>query len=1302
MKKNLLICAVVLLSVHSTFGQVILEADDSLTFPKSNPNSNLQRNSLIDSDNDGVPDEIDLDDDNDGILDSDECVVAINLSGNSTVLTATDETDVRVGEKVLYVNAIMKDNVYYDIVFTLLEKSNPNIQVEVETGISARYLNAYRNDYIRYKLDLVEKGSATLSNPNGTPAKITDIILTLADVDSYRGYNFTEVTGIEMDLPTSPNSHYLTPGTLLEQNGFVSGGPSANHAMYRLIPLSGTSNWRNNLPSNSRDLENRANYKYDEFTTLNAVFGVTGGYNRALSGVRKNYFDIASPCDEDNDAFVNRIDIDSDNDGIPDNVEAQPTLTYQAPSVTVDANGIPTNYGGTGLSPLVDTDGDGLKDFKDLDSENDGIPDIEENGMANAVIPLDTDGDGLDDAFEGSNINDFADVNDEIDDPTDLTVLPDSDSNLFTGGDLDYRDFITFPTNSIIDFDGVDDYVDANVNMTNANQITLMSWVKLDNAFVNKGHIVGEDLFRITVTNTRQPVLEMLVTYGYGNPLYSATITSSVVLEKNKWYHIAAVFNSSTGLAKLYINGEPDECVYLGDYLYLKTYTAATNNFTMGKLANTNTNLYKGCIDEVRVFSKALTASQIQGMVYQEIVEKDANVSGAIIPKPVIDMSTNAVIPWSALEAYYTFTDVIRSTSPDNSANTNTAYLHYITTREEQTAPMPYKTVSDGAWTETATWLNGDVWDINDISSNKPWGIVNIKNDVSTDDSHQHLGLIIDDGKNLLVNDDNAITNTYYLELNGSIDLQNDSQLVQTKTSDLVTSANGHILRRQEGTKNQYWYNYWGAPIGTQKATSLGNDNALVNNSNNSNFSLGMLKYGDGRAVQFTNAHQETGKISKTWLYNYINGTTYENWNKITPYSSLKPGQGYTQKGTGVATPFQQYIFQGRPNNGTVKLPAYPVSGTTKSTKYLIGNPYPSALDIREFIKDNEGVIYGTVYLWEQWAGNTHVLAEYEGGYGTINLTATVRAYQHSGIPIADQGQSYGVKLPTFNLAVGQGFFTQIVGTGDVTFKNSQRKFVKEIDIDGVNPENGSIFARTSKPLNLSRDYDNYNSEMGIIRLEFATAKGQSRHVVLGFSNHTTDGFDYGYDGKTISTQYNDLNTVLDGRKMTIQAYSPITSDKVVDLIFNSKDGCTYSIKAVQISDISETQEIYLKDNETGEYFDLTTGEAYTFKSHKEGEYPDRFDIVFQKEGLSVAENTITDSKVKIQLKYKLLKVNGLDDGPAQVVVTNILGKVIQTYVKPSVAHLENGLPIDLSSGTYIVSVKKDNNSTITKKVINN
>ncbi len=86
------------------------------------------------------------------------------------------------------------------------------------------------------------------------------------------------------------------------------------------------------------------------------------------------------------------------------------------------------------------------------------------------------------------------------------------------------------------------------------------------------------------------------------------------------------------------------------------------------------------------------------------------------------------------------------------------------------------------------------------------------------------------------------------------------------------------------------------------------------------------------------------------------------------------------------------------------------------------------------------GVIRGTIYLWEQWSGASHYLAEYEGGYGTINLAGQERAYQWND---PSQTLSDDAKVPSRYIPVGQGFFVEVVEDGEIKFNNSQRLLKK-------------------------------------------------------------------------------------------------------------------------------------------------------------------------------------------------------------------------------------------------------------------
>ena len=189
---------------------------------------------------------------------------------------------------------------------------------------------------------------------------------------------------------------------------------------------------------------------------------------------------LTDPQDSDNDGKPDHLDIDSDDDGIPDNIEAQTTDGYVAPNdddmATYASNdGVNSAYP-DGLTP-VNTDNTDNVDYLDDDSDNDWVPDNNEgndfnfNGIPDQTYTgTDTDGDGLDDGYEGSDVNDGFDVNDEIDNPA--NDLPDTDGT----EDVNYRDLDDDgdgidtpdedansngdPTDDDTDNDGTPDYLD--------------------------------------------------------------------------------------------------------------------------------------------------------------------------------------------------------------------------------------------------------------------------------------------------------------------------------------------------------------------------------------------------------------------------------------------------------------------------------------------------------------------------------------------------------------------------------------------------------------------------------------------------------------------------------------------------------------------------------------------------------------------------------------------------------------------------------------------------------------------------
>ncbi|MCB0063936.1 MAG: hypothetical protein KDE19_17555, partial [Caldilineaceae bacterium] len=121
------------------------------------------------------------------------------------------------------------------------------------------------------------------------------------------------------------------------------------------------------------------------------------------------------PCEDlDQDGHPNSLDIDSDGDGIVDAIEAvawtSVTQTVAAANLVVEL--FPTEHRSRPanvdlVAQPLDSDGDGLPDYLDRDSDNDTVPDAIEghdgngDGQPDLVAQgVDRDGDGLDDSYD--------------------------------------------------------------------------------------------------------------------------------------------------------------------------------------------------------------------------------------------------------------------------------------------------------------------------------------------------------------------------------------------------------------------------------------------------------------------------------------------------------------------------------------------------------------------------------------------------------------------------------------------------------------------------------------------------------------------------------------------------------------------------------------------------------------------------------------------------------------------------------------------------------------------------------------
>ncbi|WP_431158222.1 choice-of-anchor D domain-containing protein [Winogradskyella poriferorum] len=141
-------------------------------------------------------------------------------------------------------------------------------------------------------------------------------------------------------------------------------------------------------------------------------------------------------CDTDGDDVANVFDLDSDNDGIPDVVESGYSPVSNGKALIdawVDNNSNGMHDAFEGLSP-ADSDSDGTPNYLDLDSDNDTIFDVDESGAGNTSDLTFENGDG---DIDGDGVGDGVDS----DAVREKDYNSDGTTEFYPDGILDIYDF---------------------------------------------------------------------------------------------------------------------------------------------------------------------------------------------------------------------------------------------------------------------------------------------------------------------------------------------------------------------------------------------------------------------------------------------------------------------------------------------------------------------------------------------------------------------------------------------------------------------------------------------------------------------------------------------------------------------------------------------------------------------------------------------------------------------------------------------------------------------------------------------
>ena len=1340
--------------------------------PNENPYTfNLKGigNAYLDSDGDGVTDEKDIDDDNDGIRDIDEqsgCVfspfgsVVETIFLNETFGSGTTYTTIDAN-----IPTASTDMCWEDGNTGTGTTCSPNADSDVNDGEytirNTAQVASWAASIWHLGTDHTgdTNGKMAIINANNLPSVFYTTIITGTVPNVPLTYSFWV---LNLDRSDNPNI-----GTRVRPNLKIEFRKVSDNSLLTTALETG------NIPPTNPTGPGNWQYFASTLTTSETSFKVVftnlnpGGLGNDLALddilIKQRY------CDYDNDGTPDIFDLDSDNDGIPDITEAgfinysknnantfslsRMNLSDATKWKDFDGNGLNDDIdalisGGTYNSNyLKDTDGDGIRDFVDLDSDNDSIFDIDESnvdnfsaayngdgdidgdgkgdgddsadkdgilslnddtvgyGTTNKAFPSDRDNDGIFDFLDTTSDGSSFDINETLYKSLDansngaIDSLTDADKD----GVMDTLDgdltSIGAPrnlaSNLLIDFDGRNDYAEATQLLSGLQKSTIMGWIKLANPYTINGIILGQDNFSISVNASRQ-----LVATAKGTTTIPITFTTTP-LAVDRWYHVAAVYEgSATKKLILYLNGEE---VASSTNIGINTNLASsTAKFTIAKNALAANTYFKGFIDEVRVFNVALSKEQLSRIICQKIDNNGGTatspITGSLISK---DMGVN----WDKLLAYFRMDnfkdDVIDDyktySTIDSGTSSTLARIYNVKYLKAESAPMPFTTRSNN---DLVASINNAANYIVTPSATDLFAaaIIKVSHNVTCDFNLTTAGLIVDTNKTFSSTSDTKIENTWYLDLQGKIDLVGKSQLIQTTNSTLAPTTTGSIERDQQGTKNIYNYNYWSSPV-----------SAINHNAVNNGYTVGgVMKDGTTASFQDINWSDEYDgvatspiTISRSWIYKYQDvANDLANWSYAGETGDLGAGQGFTLKGSGANGSGQNYTFVGKPNNGTITTTIAP------NNLSLIGNPYPSSISAFEFIKDNispggnagsSNVLLGTLYFWEHAASNdSHNYSAYKGGYAARNLIGGIPPVAAAGT----SGLGGNSRQPELYIPIGQAFFVKASATGgNITFKNSQRGFQKE------NGQHSNIMFRASNTT--TEVMYNENDPIAAdtfkkIRIGFDSNENFHRQLLLGFMDENAgDSYDPGYDAENFDNFPSDMYFINEENNLIIQGVGSFVEANTYPLGVKSGIDGIVTFTLDETENIDEDQNIYIYDAVTEIYHDIKDNNLQI--SLATGTYSDRFSLRFTNQVLGI-DNPNANSGIQVTFtntnETLTIENNQTNNFVKTVSLFNILGQQIYSWDIIDNSQEKIEIPIaNVSAGTYIAKIATDKN-TISKKIV--
>ena len=404
----------------------------------------------------------------------------------------------------------------------------------------------------------------------------------------------------------------------------------------------------------------------------------------------------------------------------------------------------------------------------------------------------------------------------------------------------------------------------------------------------------------------------------------------------------------------------------------------------------------------------------------------------------------------------------------------------------------------------------------------------------------------------------------------------------------------------------------------------------------------------------------------------YNESTDYFN-NTNGPYTVTRAYAVKEAPGSG--TQLVTASFKGTPGNGVM---TYNLLKNGQGFN-LVGNPYPSNLDVVKLYNANSARIKSDFYFWDN--RNNQIHQQMGPGY-TQDQYAKFNAAASSigtGTP-APNTTSVPLRTPVKDVKSGTGFIIQANTAGPLHFENAYRSTVTGPDFFGKTTDEGGD-PGTIHP-------DRYwlslitPAEMQVVNAVVYFEGGNN-----GIGMEDTESFD----------PSDDIYTLTDNKHLIIQGRRPFTQEDQLPLGYKSYSPGYHIIKIYEKEGVFENgQDIYLIDHLLNKTWNLSV-EPYRFLS-RSGEFNNRFTIVYKPQ---LTENGIAHNQIQIMRKDNKIVVTSSLDKLSEVEIFDLNSHSMLRKIEIN-KHTFSTDAVNFNHQIIIVKVKTETGETINRKFIIN